>query len=702
MKDKVSKLDRILKPLKISVKPLSRLSANIRGISFKIILLVLSIVIVLTCFNTGVATYTSYNTMNDLFKANIELLTIREKEYFDSIISNVESMTASLASNTEFLEYGGNIDMMEGGEKVKGIKYINEAISTAINSNKFIQAIYFISNQGKVIYPAGSATIDVSEESSPEWYRKILETEGGIWFRLRKEDFPVTTRLDAVATYGIKFKPRWGNEFVLLYDLKKSIFTESLATMKISETSTSYIIMPGKDILFGEQIDIEDKDMLESEKKLIDNLVHEAAHEKIKTFFYDDALLVSIAYSEESSWIYVNTVEKDEFLTPAKELNMRLILVALISGIVFVSFGIFFSIKLSKPVRQLIGVMNEAENCNLNVTADIKGQDEIGYLGLAFNSMISQIKQIILQNRKIAQTVNASADNIAAISKETASAMNEIARAIEGVASGTAKQSVEVNESNKSFKVLSEKINDMYENVLHIDRTTNEVQRITSKGISTMEKLQSISFKTTEITERVVVSMAALNNIIKEVIKITGILNMISDRTKLLSLNASIEAARAGNNGRGFAVLAQEIRTLADQSASFTKNIEEQIQNIISKTKETTEIVYKSEDIIREQTDIIEESISAFANIQQIISKFIEYTKEISELIKDTENYKEKVMSNLKHIYDVSETNAGTAEEISAATEEQFATTEQLRNMAGELAALARELTNSIGRFQIE
>jgi methyl-accepting chemotaxis protein len=685
---------------KFTFMPKLKLNINIQGISSKIIILVLTVIIILTCFNTGIATYTTYTTMDELFKSNIETLTLREKEYFDAITGNIENLTVSLASNTEFLEYGGKVDVLEGGEKVKGITYIKETISTAINSNKFISCIYLISSKGQIIYPAGSSSMDVSKDERPKWYENILESNQGIWFQLKKEEFPIT-RSDAGVTYGIKLTPRWGSEFILLYDLKKNTFTESLATMKIGETSQSYIILPSKDVIYGDQIYIKDESILE-EQQLVADILAQTGSEKKITFEYEEGLLVSLIHSEQSGWCYINTVDKNEILAPAKRINTQLIYGAVLSGILFVFIGIYFSIQFTKPIKRLIGVMNEVERGNLTVEADTKGKDEIGLLGTAFNSMIKQIKQMSLQNDKIAQTVNASAQNIAIISKETATATNEIAKAIEEVADGVAKQSAEVNEGNESFKILSRKIESMYENVQYIDKISNDVQTITLNGIAIMKSLQMNSLKTTEITQQVVDSMESLNDKINEIIKITGMLNTISGQTKLLSLNASIEAARAGASGRGFAVVAQEIRMLADQSANFTHNIEELIQNIISKTQQSTQMVYKSENIVSEQNTIISQSIEAFAKIQQIINKFIEYTEEISGYIKETENYKVQVLANMEQISLVSEINASTAEQISAATQEQFATTEQLSNMAVELAQLARDLTQSMGKFKIK
>src|SRR5699024_5844378 len=108
------------------------------------------IIIILTVFNISIANYTTYNTMNNLFKDNVKNLTLREKDFFDAITSNVENLTLSLATDEIFLEYCGTIDVLKGSEKVEGLNLVKDTLSRAVNSNKFIAGVYAISEEGQV------------------------------------------------------------------------------------------------------------------------------------------------------------------------------------------------------------------------------------------------------------------------------------------------------------------------------------------------------------------------------------------------------------------------------------------------------------------------------------------------------------------------------------------------------------------------
>ncbi len=680
-----------------------KINFSIHSVFLKITALILLIVIILTLFNISIANYTTYNTMNNLYKDNVKSLTLREKDFFDAITSNIENLTLSLATDKAFLEYCGSVDILKGSEKVEGLNFIKDTLSRAVNSNKFIAGVYAISAEGQVIGSGSIGKIDITKEEKPEWYTNIMDQNENKWFMMEKSELPFAISSNRSAVFGVKLTPRAGSAFTLLYVIKDSAFTDSLKNMKIGDSSKSYIILPNQDIIYGEQIGIEDQDKRQVENELIGDFLRVLGEENERTFYDEKGeVLVSCVKSQETNWIYINTVDKNEILSPTRKINIRMIFSSLISGILFIIMGMFFSDKISKPIKKLIDVMKQAEKCDFTREAEVKSKDEIGQLGIAFNSMIRQLKELILQNMSIAETVKSSAGNIAILSRETATVTEEVSKAIGEVADGAGDQNKEINAGSRSFQILSSKIVEMNSNIQHIDVISSEVENITYTGLVIMSELEKNSLKTAQSSQKVVSSMGSLATSIREVINIIGMLNNISDQTKLLALNASIEAARAGQYGNGFAVVAGEIRTLAEQSTSFTKNIESLINHIIFQAKESTELVHESEEIILEQQKIVKQSSGAFNDIQDITHQFIKYIEEISKAIKDTDLQKEHVLKNMAYISTVSEKTAAATQEIAASMQEQYANTENFSNMALHLMTLAEELTRSMEKFKID
>lgn len=180
-----------------------------------------------------------------------------------------------------------------------------------------------------------------------------------------------------------------------------------------------------------------------------------------------------------------------------------------------------------------------------------------------------------------------------------------------------------------------------------------------------------------------------LNDSSKEIEKIIEVIKSISDQTSLLSLNASIEAARVGESGKGFAVVANEIKKLSDQSKEATMMIANIVNNIQNKTRSTVKLVEKANDIFNEQEKSVNNTDSAFRNIIESTENISLQIENVIDLMNDVNSYKERTIEAVENI-------SVLAEESSAATEEVLASVEEQNESSQELASLSNELYESI------
>jgi methyl-accepting chemotaxis protein len=225
---------------------------------------------------------------------------------------------------------------------------------------------------------------------------------------------------------------------------------------------------------------------------------------------------------------------------------------------------------------------------------------------------------------------------------------------------------------------------------------------IAGEGIVIVNELNEKSKATADITHNVISKIQEFEIQSKNIAGFVSIINEIASQTNLLSLNASIEAARAGDAGRGFAVVADEIRKLADQSVQAANQIQNIVKEIAAKTMDTIDTAKQAESIVESQTVSLNKTVQVFDFINDHVNDLANNLNNISNGIKQIETAKDDTMDAIQDISAVSQETAAASEEVSATAINQIDSVERLRNAALELANNAKILEESIKIFKIK
>ena len=338
-------------------------------------------------------------------------------------------------------------------------------------------------------------------------------------------------------------------------------------------------------------------------------------------------------------------------------------------------------------------------NRNIQLTELPESKDEIGRLGLSFNQMLSQLRDLIKRLQETSSQVTESAISLSAISEETASSSEDVGNAINEIANGTLKQASDLDQTNQQTMQLNQSIEAMNKQNEVIKEITSQSEAAASQGKEIMKRLKQSNEESLLSSKEVNENISNLHLKIREISKITAAIESISAETNLLALNASIEAARAGEHGKGFAVVASEVRKLAEQSNGATKQIQRMILDIEAETEKTVETVSGTINRSQQLDTAVNETEKEFINISKAIT---ETTKAISilntELTQITQQNKE-ITDAVQNVSSISQQTAASVEEMTASIDEQINAIAQVAVSAEQLSDLSKTLNEIVEKY---
>ena len=376
--------------------------------------------------------------------------------------------------------------------------------------------------------------------------------------------------------------------------------------------------------------------------------------------------------------------------------NMSIIYLFL--SAIIISIVYFMATYIVGPV---VKTANYAEviaegDLSRSITDDyLKREDEVGRLATAFHKMVGFLREGIGQVSKISEKLAASSEELSALSEQVAESSEKVSDSFQSVASGAEEQSVQLDETEDYVSQLNERIEETELMSNEMEEKANQVIDFIKRGnnhiSASIQSVNNVKMDSQTITQRVNV----LGQKSQEIGGIVELINNIAHQTNLLALNAAIEASRAGETGRGFGVVADEIRELAEESTTATQQIEKLIRDI---QNEVSTVM----DRMQKNTDVVDTSVKAIGETEDIFQQIKDAANELESLIKAVaqkaiamKDDSQQVETAIRDVSKVSDKAAGYAEEVAASSQEQNASLEEIVVLINELAEMADNLASS-------
>ncbi|MDF2679325.1 MAG: methyl-accepting chemotaxis protein [Brevibacillus sp.] len=372
--------------------------------------------------------------------------------------------------------------------------------------------------------------------------------------------------------------------------------------------------------------------------------------------------------------------------------------------------GILFALLIGAFLVRAIVVPLHRVNSQLQAIAEgegdltqeltVKSKDEIGMLASSFNQMLRNLRELILQVRSHAEQVAASAEQLTASSEQTSKATEQIAETVQEMAAGSDHQAQNVEASHIEVEGMATGIGQIAARAENVSTTAIRTSDLATDGNQAIQQVVTQMDGMGEAMESLSRMVSGLGERSEQIGQIVDVITGIAAQTNLLALNAAIEAARAGEHGRGFAVVADEVRKLAEQASTSAGKITQLIEVIQHETQEAIISVEKSSQQTALCMDGVAQAGDAFAHIRDAVVRVAAEVQDVSAASRTLTDSTEKVAESMRVIASVTQQGVSRTLDVSAATEEQLASMEEIHTSAASLAHLAEELEKLMGRFK--
>lgn len=698
------------------------------GIRFKIT--AAFIIPVLLMVVLGVVSYTrSADALTSSYEATAKTTVDTTADYLDMVIETIRTSSYDIAVSSIAREYYGGAYSDDAYNESKVYTTLKNEIESRKLGNKYIKNIVFTANYGKGVSTAVSYTPeDIYEAFSRLDIAKQVDENDFMWVGNHKEaDALMETSGYAFSVIRKAYNTYYRQVGYVVVDVDYNKIADTIMNVNLGEGSIVALITPdGRELSYKQPaatVEDENADAAESTEKtstkkgaastVLDNtyITGHSVYDIIKNseelsgseyVDYDgEQYLLLFSKLDSEGFTVATLVPRSYIIQDASQIAVITAVTVVITAFIVILIGLVLSTSIGTTIRKIMNGLEKAATGDLTVNVRTKRKDEFMILCNSINRMIGNIRALLdkadIVSEAVGKASGSVADNSGVLLEETKSITSSIAEVEQGIVM----QAQDAENCLERMDDLSKKIEVVTDNANKIAEIADNTKGIVSNGLGTISELKDKVKATSQVTAEVISNIQDLDEASGSIAKIIGAINDIADQTSLLSLNASIEAARAGDAGRGFAVVADSIRKLAEQSLNSVSEIKDIVNKIQKQTVDTVEVAKQAELIVSSQEDALKNTIDVFHDIDNHVSGLADNLSKISEGVNDMDVAKRDTLSAIESISAVAEETASSATEVNNAAARQLEAVEKLNNESEGLITHSEDLVEAINKFTI-
>lgn len=675
------------------------------------------VILIIMIFLVGTVSYTvAKNVVGEEVKASLVDTVAAKGSYLELGLQQVDDQMMEIISMDECTAYYLNpkLDVSAlTAEQTEAKGKISDKLWKMQSISEFVYNVYLISDvaSGLTTSPAALGLDSYENFTASGEGRKIdaaEEKRGYIGAHPYLEQLAAEKdKTYNSSDYAISIwrKVNFQTNLILLVDIDKSAIYAALAELDNGQGSyAAFVTSDGKETVYcgGAEDDITQEAPVFSELTAYQNaLTAEAADGYQEISFRNQSYVFAYSRIGSTGAMLITLVPTFQFLGATRSIQIITYLMVLIALVIAVMICIFLSGTLGRGVTEITKPLDKVSQGDFTVTVYQKRKDEFGQIARSLSHMIANMKALIMEVQGVMGTLQHTSEQVGSSTRQLTQSSDEILTAIEKIDRGVALQAEDAQDCVVQINALSEQIRTVYEYTDEISKISSDTNSTITAGMKVIDDLSKKSKATAEITGAIQRDILSLNDQTRAIGSFAGVIDEIASQTNLLSLNASIEAARAGDAGRGFAVVAEEIRKLADQSLNASKQIGEIVKKIESQTGQTVDSVHQAGDIVTSQSGSLKKTQEAFHKVNDRVKMMTDNLSRMTADMAKIEESRQEAVNAIMNISAVSEQTSANSVQVDGIAKRQKEYVEELKETVEQLEEKARQMEKAVSQLKV-
>ncbi|MDO5292379.1 MAG: methyl-accepting chemotaxis protein [bacterium] len=657
----------------------------------------------------GVISYErASNALSESYIASTSSTIVAISDYFNLGMSNIRTQAVQLYSDDTINKYHNGYYYYDDLVERNTILNIRKQYSDITSVDEMCSNIYSVSENSRVV----SAEQQNEAGNVYNEIKEIFEQQGNsnIWFSQHPaiDEIEGTDPNSYAAVYGIPLQTAEG---FLLMDISADAVKSYLNEFSIGERGILSFVTDEKKEFYGQSGDKENEVIKDAvvgsgtiagEKFYKEAMESDVDHDSKYVTFHGEKYLFIYSKIGDTKTAITALIPKGVVVNQATSIKITTILISGFIIIVTIIFGLYISRRMKYGMDELDKKLDMVAQGDFTIDFGSKYQDEFGMIANKVGDTVFNLRDLITNMKSMNEQVNDSAKYVTGVADEFATSSSEISTALQEVATDVVNQANDADNCLSQMNQLSRQVQEVFEGTTKIGQISEETNQVVERGITVVDKLSSNMKDSSDMTKVVIQNVENLAVQSKNIEKIVDVINAIAEETNLLSLNASIEAARAGDAGRGFVVVADEVRKLADQSVRQVVEIGKIVNSIQTKTKETVTVAKKTEEYVNIQEQSLAQTVAMFGHIKEQFDLLVEQLKNITDGVELIEGAKNETLTSVQNISSYAQETSAVTEEITATAINQMDNVGRLREKIRTLEEESEVLTQAVSKFIVK